>query len=178
MEPGNDIRYLGYLRGFLGGANLVLSLFGLVAVLSMFSLFVFVILDILSRIFLFPFAGTVEVSEQLLGCIAFLAFGYTQRAGAHVRVTAFTSKLPPKWQAIMATCVDLIVVAIIILITWTVGKTAFQLGLSQALTFGTVELPRWIAYFIATLGCASIALAILIGLMSPIARIPGNGKKS
>ena len=175
MGPGNDIRYL---RGFLGGANLVLSLFGLGAVLSMFGLFVFVLLDILSRIFLFPLPGTAEVSEQLVGCIAFLAFGYTQRAGAHVRVTAFVSKLRPKWQAITAICVDLILVAMFILITWKVGKTAYQLFLSQARTFGTVELPRWIAYFIATLGCASLALAILIELPSRIAGLQGNGKQS
>jgi len=163
-------------KWFLSGIEFVVRLFGLGAVVATFGLFIFILLDILSRIFLFPLEGTAEISELLLGGSAFLALGYTQRAGMHVRVTALISRLRPKWQAVTDICVELITVALFVLIIWKIGEVTYELWQSQTWSYGTIALPRWIASFMATLGCASLALAVLIGLLPRIGSFMGNRK--
>ena len=166
-----------YFKWLLTGGDFVVSLLGLGAVLATVGLFSFILLDILSRIFLFPLAGTTEITELLLGATAFLALGYAQQAGMHVRVAVVISRLRPKYQAIIDTCVNLISVVLFILITWKVAKITYMLWRSQTWTYGTIELPQWIASFVATVGCASLALAVLIGLLSRIARFSVDEKQ-
>src|SRR4030067_494520 len=107
-----------YFKWFLTRGDFVVSFLGMGAVFATVGLFLFILLDILSRIFLFPLPGTAEITELLLGASAFLALGYTQQAGMHVRVMVIISRLRPKSQAIIDTCVEVISVALFILITW------------------------------------------------------------
>ena len=166
-----------YFNRLLTAGDFVVTLLGMGAVLATIGLFLFILLDILSRIFVFPLAGTAEITELLLGVSAFLALGYAQQAGMHVRVMLIISRLRPKSQAVIDTCVQLISVALFILITWKVAKIAYVLWRSKTWTYGTIELPQWIASFLAALGCASVALAILIGLLSRVARSSVNKKQ-
>ena len=167
-----------YFRWLLTTGDWVVTLLGMGAVLAMVGLFLFILLDILSRIFVFPLAGTAEITELLLGACALLALGYTQQAGMHVRVMVVISRLLPKYQAMIDVCVDVISVALFGLITWKVAKMAYVLWRSKTWTYGTIELPQWIGSFLAALGCASLALAVLIGLLSRIARSSVNKKQS
>ena len=166
-----------YVAGFVTGGNLVVSLLGLGAVFAMFGLFLFVLLDILSRIFIFPLAGTTEITELLLGASAFLSLGYAQQAGMHVRVAVITSRLRPKSKAIIDAFVDVISVALFTLITWYVAKATYEMWEAKTAGYGTIQLPDWVGSFMAMLGCTTLGLAVLIGLVSRIARLSANQEK-
>lgn len=165
------------MKRLIAAADFVVSLFGAGGILATLSLVIFIILDILSRILLFPLEGTAEVSELLLGAGTFLALGYAHQAGMHVRVTVFISRLPPRAQAITNTCVEVLTVAMFGLITWKAAKITYKLWQSQAATYGTIELPQWIGMFLATLGFFSLTLAVLVKMISFIGNGSGNRKQ-
>jgi TRAP-type C4-dicarboxylate transport system permease small subunit len=127
----------------------------------MVGLFLFILLDILSRIFVFPLAGTAEITELLLGACALLALGYTQQAGMHVRVMVIISRLRPKYQAIIETWVDVIWWHCLASSRGKSPNGVCALAI-ETWTYGTIELPQWIGS-LAALGCASLALAVLMG---------------
>ena len=157
-----------FLRQCLKGFDLFVLFCNKIAIASIFGLFLFIILSILSRLLLFHLEGTAEISELLLGGVGFLALGYAQREGVHVKVGAVISLLPSKWQSIAGICVEIILVALFGLITWKVGQTTYLLWQTKASTYGTIELPKWIASFIATIGLASLGFASLSAFLSSV----------
>lgn len=148
--------------------DLAISVIGTVAVVAITALGVFVILDILSRLLLFPLRGTMELCGLFLAIGVFLAFGYAQRAGMHVRVTTLISRLPLRWQAILDIFVDLLIMALFALVLWKIGEVGYHYWQSQTWYHATLPLPMWIENFVAAVGFACCFLVSLIELLSRV----------
>jgi TRAP-type C4-dicarboxylate transport system permease small subunit len=156
------------LRLCLKGIDLFVLFCNKIAIVAVFALFVFIVLNILSRLLLFQLEGTAEISELLLGGVSFLALGYAQRERAHVKAVAALSLLPSKWQSIIGIFIEMILLAMFVLITWKMGQSTYKFWQTKACTYGTIELPKWIANFIASIGFASLGLTSLSSLVTGI----------
>ena len=157
-----------FLRLFLKGIDLFVMFCNKIAILAVFALFLFIVLNMLSRLLVFQLEGTAEISELLLGGASFLALGYAQREGVHVKADAALSLLPSRWQSIIRIFVEMTLVALFALITWKLGETAYKFWQTKACTYGTIELPKWIANCIASFGFASLGLASLSSLLTGV----------
>lgn len=68
--------------------------------------------------------GALEISEYMLAVFILLGLAYTQQIKGHVRVSFFTSRLPPRVQPaveIVTTLLSLLIIFIIIWQGWVVG---------------------------------------------------------
>jgi TRAP-type C4-dicarboxylate transport system permease small subunit len=131
--------------------------------------------DVIGR-FLFnkPIVGSLEIFEILLPGIVLLALGYTQAAGAHVRVEILLSRLPPRSQASLNFVTRLVALVISILILWR--------GVLVALTYrhqdrliSNIGVPMFLPQLFVPLGALGICAVLVVQMLQFLAKLRERG---
>ena len=151
-----------------GGIGRIQVITGLVSAGLIWLMMFMIVADIILRAaFNIPLPSTVEISESAMVFIAFLAFGYTEATGGHIRVDILASRLPERaasWLNILFS-----------LILWDTGQQAIESWHVREFMTGLLPLPVYPAKFMVPLGCALLIVQFLVGLVKSSYKALGRG---
>ena len=122
------------------------------------ALMLHVIADVIGRtVFHHPLPGTLEItSNWWMVSLVFLAFGYAQMRGEHIRATMLTDLLSPAWRRGAEIGAMVIVCALATAMAyfgWTVAVASH--GIREAVNGG---IAVWPSRFVVPIGCAALML--------------------
>lgn len=166
------------LIGALKRTEFVCKIFYIFAGVALLVLFLLMFIDVSLR-FLFnsPIVGTSEVSEYILVSIAFLGLGYAQFTKQHIFVEILTSRFPKKVRAVLNIILMLLATGFFIIMTMETGNRAYKDLIGKVLLPNTtVKLPVWWISAIAALGCALLAITLLVGIVDTAIKLKKSEK--
>lgn len=157
----------------------VARIFFIVAAIALSALFLLMFGDVVGRFaFNAPFGETAEIGEYLLVAVAFLALGFAQFRGMHVRMEAAVSHFSARAQIIVYVIVRLLAIGYFAIMTMQIGKRAYMDWAQEILlSLTTLRLPTWWLSFIAFLGCAVLTISLLTQVVSDIIRLMRSQQK-
>ena len=159
-----------------GGIGRIQVITGLVSAGLIWLMMFMIVADIILRAaFNIPLPSTVEISESAMVFIAFLAFGYTEATGGHIRVDILASRLPERaasWLNILGCLVGIFFYGLIL---WDTGQHAIQSWHVREFMTGQLPLPVYPAKFMVPLGCVLLIVQFLVGLVKSSSRALGTG---
>ncbi len=150
-------------NGVLAGLNRLVTrwLAGVSAFVLAF-LAVVTFIDVFLRyVFALPFTFSVEMTEQLMGVIVYLAVGLTTHEHAHVSVDLVVGRLRRKVRAALAVVVNLLGLAFLCVVVWRLALYAlslFEVGVKTQILFW----PIWPVAFVMTAGSVFFLTGFLI----------------
>ena len=159
-----------------GGIARIQVITGLVSAGMIWFMMLMIVADIILRaIFNMPLPSTVEISESAMVFIAFLAFGYTEATGGHIRVDILASRLSERaasWLNIVGCLVGMFFFSLIL---WDTGQHAIESWHVREFMTGVLPLPVYPAKFMVPLGCALLIVQFLVGLVRSSFKALGRG---
>ena len=153
----------------------VLFYLGAVALIIMFIL---IFCDISLRLAInLPVDGTDVYASYLMVAVAFLALGYGEFNGAHVKMEFFGEVLFKKIRKHLEIMVLLVSAAFFTIMTWQIAVRAqADLAAQVLMPNSTLPLPVWWQSAIATAGAAMLVIALLTKfvrrVVSLVLRVP------
>ena len=141
-----------------------------VAGVSLVTMVLVTVGEMVFRMFGKPMAGTVETIGWLSALTTAFALGYTQIHQGHVSIDLFTKRLSSLWQAMVSMLVYLVATLLFVLVTWNVFRHAGVLRETGSLseTMKVIVYP-WV--YLVSLGCAGLTLALIIDFLKSCIRI-------
>jgi C4-dicarboxylate transporter, DctQ subunit len=113
---------------------------------------VLTILNVASRTLLnIPLASAEELTEFLIIFICFIGLSYAAGQGRHIRMTAITDQLAPKWRKVLAIAVAASTGLLMFLLAWysiRYIRVVRDLGTVSPV----LRVPFWIVYLAVPLG--------------------------
>jgi len=88
-----------------------------------------------------PLHGVTELSELLLVIIIYLAVGFTQIHGRHVKVDVLSSRVSPTALKRTDVVASLVVIFVIVLLTWRTGVEAIHSIQIGEMVQGIIDFP-------------------------------------
>ena len=149
--------------GMLAGLNRLVTrwLAGVSAFVLAF-LAVVTFIDVFLRyVFALPFTFSVEMTEQLMGVIVYLAVGLTTHEHAHLAVDLVVGRLRRRVRAALAAIVNLFGLAFLCVVVWRLALHAyslFEVGVKTQILFW----PIWPIAFVMTAGSVFFLTGFLI----------------
>ena len=145
-----------------------LSAFALTVVILFFMFFIGA--EVLSRYFIRPIPGHLEIVELVVPVLAAIGIGYAQKCKSHVRVELFIHMLKGRMYhfvesllLVLAFCIFLILA----ICTFRDALSAYQIG-DVTLSY---EFPTWGGRFFVSIGFALICFRLLIQLTQNLIQI-------
>ncbi len=135
-------------------------------VLAMLAVITFV--DVLLRyVFALPLTFSVEMTEQAMGLIVYLAIGLTTHERAHVSVDLVVGRLRGRLRAVLSLCVNLFGLAFFGVIVWRLALHAYSLFVVDVKT-QILFWPIWPVAFVMTAGSVFLLTGFLIHARSAL----------
>nr|WP_298522491.1 TRAP transporter small permease [uncultured Halomonas sp.] len=109
-----------------------------------------------------PTSWSLEINSFLIVYLAVIGAAEAQRRDAHIRITFFADKLPPRLQALIGIAAGLLGALFCAILVWRGGLMAwqaFEYGERVSSAFGT---PIAIPYALLPVGFAALGLQFLI----------------
>lgn len=157
---------------------------GLMAVLRVAAMLVLMFMmlticyDTLMRYaFAAPTNWSLEINSFLLVYLAVMSAAEAQRQDAHIRITFFRDKLPPRGQAAISILTGLLGAVFCTIMVWRGGlmaMQAFEYGERVSSSLGT---PMVYPYAMMPIGFAALGLQFLIDALTAIPRLTGTADK-
>ena len=121
--------------------------------------------DVTSRyLFNRPVQGTLEVVEFAMVAIVFLALSETHAQDAHIRVSLLWERTRGATRSLLNLLGLIIGLAVLILIVWRGGLTAWEAWTGDYVTMGTPPLPEWPAKAFIPLGAFVAGIRIILSI--------------
>lgn len=118
--------------------------------------------DVLGRaMFSQPITGAVEVTELGLSMIIFLSIGYTHLKEEHISIDFVVAKFPKNVQWIIEGIINLIITALMLLLSFSLFSYAERLLTTNRVT-GDLGLPIYLFAGLAAIGAIVFALTSLL----------------
>ena len=159
------MKTIKYLSSAIVSVSKVLNIAGIV-VLGMLTCMT--VADVLGRyLFKLPIIGSVELTEYMMACIAFLGLGWCAAADRHVKVTLLTSRLESRVQAILNSVMLFITFGFLVVMTWR--------GIAESLVIRQtnrqsllLEIPVYPFYWVMALGLFVLCLIVLVQFIQSV----------
>ncbi|MDX2158323.1 MAG: TRAP transporter small permease [Hyphomicrobiaceae bacterium] len=136
----------------------------LIAGYGIFALMMLGVWHVIGRkFFSAPVFGYIDVVEVMMAFLVFLAIGYTERLGGHIRMELLILFLKGRLLALfelVSVLLALVVVAVIGYFSWTHAMRAYTLGDSSI----DAEIPLWPSKMVVPVALALLFLRLLISL--------------
>lgn len=141
---------------------------------------VFITVDALLRYaFANPIPGRSELSGQLVAYLVYFGIAYAMNRGVHVQVSVFTSRMPPRVQAVdevFFNLVGLFAFGLLVFVSWQGFWGSFKIN---EMIMAPIDIPVWIGKFAIPIGAALLGFTFLLRLISSCAQLPSrlSGRK-
>lgn len=157
-----------YGGGTLGAVDRALhrieKLTSLIAGYGIFALMMLGVWHVIGRkFFSAPVFGYIDVVEIMMAFLVFLAIGYTERLGGHIRMEVVMLFMKGRVLALfelVSVILGLVVVGIIGYYSWTHAWRAYTLGDSSI----DAELPLWPSKLVVPVSLSLLFLRLLVSL--------------
>jgi TRAP-type C4-dicarboxylate transport system permease small subunit len=114
-----------------------------------------------------------DFARLSMAASAFLGLAFALRSGAHIRVTLFVERTPPRLRAALEVVCLATAGAVCAWFAWATGQTTVESWQFGELTIGAVPIPKWLPLGGMTLGIALVAVAFLDDLIAVLrGRVP------
>jgi TRAP-type C4-dicarboxylate transport system permease small subunit len=135
---------------------------GSIGVLSLVSLFLIVTGEILLRTFFnMSLEFNITISQWLLICLVWMAGPMTLKAGAHIQVEVFTSRLAPKSQAKLKSALYALGAGFFFVFSWYAWHLFFEHYDTGATEPSVWRIPKWYGWLPFCLGSVILPLQFL-----------------
>src|SRR5688500_15980439 len=159
---------LGEGGGLLGtidrGLHWVEKATSLIAGYGIFALMLLGVWHVIGRkFFAAPVFGYIDVVEVMMAFLVFLALGYTERLGGHIRMELVMLFLRGRTLALfelVSVVLGLLVVGVLLYFSWTHAMRAYWLGDSSI----DAEIPLWPSKLVVPISLGLLFLRLLISL--------------
>lgn len=115
------------------------------------------------------FLGVIELVELLVAFTFFALMSFTQLRKAHLRLTLFIDRLPPRIALSLETAVLLVILCFISLMVWQAWSEAILSTERQQIRFGAVPYPLWPAKLAAAAAVSVMGLQVLADFVDRLA---------
>ena len=133
-----------------------------IASVILFLMMILTILDVfLRKVFSKSILGTVEVTEFLLVFVIFFTLAITEVMNGHVKVDLVMSRFSERAQGVVDMITQLICFILTVVITWSTLIYSEKMRISNEVS-QDLWIPVFPAIYVVALGCALLALAVLI----------------
>lgn len=150
--------------------------FILIGAVAIFALMMTAVIQVFGRLlFNAPILGYIDYVEQASALLAFMAIGYAEHIGAHIRMEFFPQLLSGRWRVmieIFGILIALIVIGILVYATWFSFYRAWELGDSTM----DVQLPVWPSKLVVPVSLALLWLRLVLGLVQYLRRLPAGAR--
>jgi len=137
-----------------------------VASFIVFAMMCMVFTDVIGRkLFNSPVQGAVEVSELALPAIVYLGVAYVQARREHIKLELFSSRFSRLATWLQDLFVTSLSLAICVIITVLIGRSAWVSVAIAEHTMGIVDIPVWPAKAAVFLGFLLLSVRIAIQLV-------------
>ena len=121
-----------------------------------------VVIDVFLRFFFNnPLTGVIELQTYMLVVLCFMSLSYTMLVEGHVRVDILSNHLPKKVKLFSENVYQLVGACFFVSISWQyVIRMKESLAISEV--SDTLFIPLWPLYLVTILGCAMMALVLII----------------
>ena len=121
-----------------------------------------------------PVDGTLEIGQLMLASVIFFSLAYTQKEGAHIRVTAVLKTLPQRWQDRFESAILAIGFLIMIIMAWQALPFALE-SFHMREVHMSVDVPIWPTKFIFFVGWCILGLQFLLEFLDRV--LPKSGSE-
>lgn len=135
-----------------------------VAGLSLFTLMLITVGEMVLRMFGKPMAGTIEIICWLSAVTTAFALGYTQINRGHVSIDIFINRLGKRLRAAISMLVYLASTALFAIVTWHLFRYAGVLKESGSLS-ETMEVIVYPWVYLVSVGCSGLTLVLFVDFM-------------
>jgi TRAP-type C4-dicarboxylate transport system permease small subunit len=108
-----------------------------------------------------PIPGTLELSSYMLVVFILLGLAYTQQVKGHVKVVMFTSKLPPKAQAVLEILTNILSLFIVAILCWQ----GWVVGIDETTVSDVHRIVQWPFRLLVPLAALFLFLELAIDLV-------------
>lgn len=130
------------------------------------ALVVMILAQVFSRNLLdLAFAFVLDVGGWLFVAMSFLAFGWTLREQAHIRMTAVTERLRPRVRIWLAVLVDLISLGFCTFFLVSIARNFAQTYRTGVTAPGALDLPVYPVWGLAMFGMILLMLQFAVDLL-------------
>jgi TRAP-type C4-dicarboxylate transport system permease small subunit len=135
---------------------------GYVGILGLVSLFLIVTSEILLRTFFnMSLEFNITISQWLLICLVWMAGPMTLKAGGHIQVEVFTSRLAPKSQAKLKSALYALGACFFLVFSWYAWGLFLEHYDTGATEPSVWRIPKWYGWLPFCLGSAILPLQFL-----------------
>lgn len=132
---------------------------------------ILMMIDFVSRGLSKPIQGVGEIAVFVMVAIVYLGVAHTEQIRGHVRVSAVTTRLPPRIKNIVNLIVYVLALATLAVVVWAVAQNAFKAFESQEAVAGTVPLLVWPVKFVIFFGCVLYFLQLVINTKEELQKL-------
>lgn len=152
------------------GVSSLDRVFGFVLAVIVIFLMLFVSAEVVSRYFIKPIPGMVEIVKLIMPVVAFLGVAYAQSFRGHIRIELFLYKLKGRvYHFVESLWLVLSLGIFILLAIYTFGNTldAYREGDITAFYY----FPTWVSRLLISVGCAVLCFRLIIQLTQNLVQL-------
>jgi TRAP-type mannitol/chloroaromatic compound transport system permease small subunit len=112
-----------------------------------------------------PMPAAFELARTMMVLLVFLSFAYAQERKKHMRLDIVTERLGARGKALFDLFAYCIGFFVFVLITWQIGRWAWESWLSKEYMDGAVQIPFYPIKFIAVLGSFFLSVQYVIDII-------------
>ncbi len=168
------------LEKVLNGVEFISKIFFYVGVVALAIMFLLIFLDVTLRLLInHPVNGTDVYATYLMVAVGFLALGFGEFNGAHVKMEYFGERFFGAFRKYLQLIVLLIVIAFFVIMTMQIGARANSDRIAKILISNSnLPLPVWWQSAIAAAGSGMLVLALIVEfirkLLKIVLKLPGK----
>jgi len=129
------------------------------------------IADVVGRyLFNYPIPGSVEIGTELVVAIVFLGVASVQLQRRHIRLEFLSERVSPKARSRLDLIIDVIVLAIVAVLTWRCILKAIESWQTGEISYGVVAVPYAPARTIVAFGLALLCVSVILQIYERIVK--------
>lgn len=139
---------------------------GKLAAVSLILIGIFVLSQVVGRVFGIPLPGTDDLAGYAMASSAFLGLAHTFNRGAQVRVTLLLDQLAPARQRYLEIVALLLGAVTVGFFLWYVVDLTIESAVTREVSVGLLRIPTAVPQGFMTLGVAALFIALIDSLVT------------
>ena len=132
---------------------------------------IWTVCDVVGRTFFNkPISGTLEMTELILVAIAYFSFGYVEHFNQHIVIDVAYEAMPKPVKAVVLVFANLVTLVIAVMLSWRLYVFSTRMTAGNYTT-ATLHIPIGVVVFMAAIGAACYALAMLSSLLKALRKL-------
>jgi TRAP-type C4-dicarboxylate transport system permease small subunit len=124
-----------------------------------------------------PIRGAVEYTEVLLVLLVYFGIAEAERTESHVAMSLVTDRMPAPVRQLLLLIGGLLLIAFLVVLTWSTGQVAIRSVATWEARFGTVQVPVWPARALIPIAFTVMAGQTAVRMAGPCRELVAHWRK-